>query len=241
MIIHGFLKKIHAFHTLQLTGGGQQHDKCGAAADDQGIDKDAQGLKEAGLHRMADVGGSGGAGGGTASCFIGKQAPLGAVHDDCSDSSADCLAQTKGLLKDSGEDLGQHSCISYDNIQRNNEIEGRHHRDHKIQHLYRSMLAQDNDCSQSHQRHSGVKRRDVKGVPEGGGNGISDDLTDAAPADEAGEGKQGRDGRALSRTLLSGKQLMEIVGRAAPVSPIERVFFLIQLGQGSLDKGGGGT
>ena len=64
----------------------------------------------------------------------------------------------------------------------------------------------------------------MKRIVKGRRDGVTDDLADATPAQEAGQREQDRDD-ALS--LLSGKHLMDIVGRTASVTTVQRIFFLI--------------
>ena len=73
-------------------------------------------------------------------------------------------------------------------------------------------------------------------------HGVAGNLADAAPADQAGCGKEHRQHGAadlFAASDLLGK-MMNIVGRAAPVSTIQGILLLVKLGQRGLDKGRGG-
>src|SRR5699024_6432975 len=67
-------------------------------------------------------------------------------------------------------------------------------------------------------------------------------LADAAPAQKSGEGKEYRHYGFLSLTPPSrDKKAVYVVGRASPVSPAEGIFFFVELGQGCLSEGRGGS
>ena len=70
---------------------------------------------------------------------------------------------------------------------------------------------------------------------------VADDLADAAPADEARNGKQHRDdGMTQLFAPLALVQHMDVVSWAAALTAIERVRLPVLLGQCGFHKGGGG-
>ena len=186
MILHGNLQKIHSFQAVGETGGGQQHDHGGTGADDQGVDENAQRLQQSAFDRMADVGGGSGTGGGTGTGLVGKQSPFCAVHDDGAQAPGHSLAKPESFQENALEDRRKLACVFYDDKDGDQKIADSHHRHHDIQHLDGGVFAQYDDGGESHQGDGGVKGRDVESIFKGGGNGVSDDLADAAPADQAG-------------------------------------------------------
>ena len=73
---------------------------------------------------------------------------------------------------------------------------------------------------------------------KGRGNRIADYLTDAAPADKAGNCKKySKYGVfAISTVFSFCKKMMHIISRSAMVSTIERIFFFVELCQGTFNK-----
>ena len=72
----------------------------------------------------------------------------------------------------------------------------------------------------------------MKGILERGTDRITDHLADTTPADQAGDGKQGRDQK--SSAVFAGflfKEFMDIVSRTAPVAAIERIWGFVFLGK----------
>src|SRR5699024_5143564 len=124
---------------------------------------------------------------------------------------------------------------------RDSEVEHRHYRHHHIQNADSGMLSQNDYCCQRHQKNGGENWRNLKRIFKGGGNGISHHLADAAPADQAGEGKQAGNDGTFSFAAFPDEKMMDVVGRAAPESAVEGILLLMQLGQGGLRKGSGGA
>ena|SRR5699024_4401200 len=176
---------------------------------------------------MADVGGGSGTGSGTGAGLVGKKPPFCAVHDDGAQAAGHSLAKPESFQENALEDRRKLACVFHDDKDGDQKIADSHHRHHDIQHLDGGVFAQYDDGGESHQGDGGVKGRDVKSIFKGGGNGVSDDLADAAPADQAGEGKQyGQEGT-VPALAFAGKHMMDIVSRAAPESAVEGIFLLI--------------
>ncbi len=91
----------------------------------------------------------------------------------------------------------------------------------------------------SHQKNRGVDRRNMKRIFECRGDGISDHLADAEPADQTGQRKENcRNG--VSSARLSGLLChiaVDIISRTTPVSPHRGSFFFVKLRQSRLNKG----
>ena len=99
----------------------------------------------------------------------------------------------------------------------NQKIKCSHYRNNNIQYFYRCIFPQHDDCSQSHKKNSRKKRRDGKCIIKGRGYGIADNLTDSAPTEQTGQGKQDTDDTAFFSFC---KKIMDIIGRTAPVSSV---------------------
>ena len=241
MIIHSTLKQIHTLLTFCDAFRSQQHYKSGTAADHDGVDEDAQRLYQPHLDRVIAGGGCRRAGGRTAARFVGEEAALDAVHQHGTEAARSRLPQTKGF----GEDPAQHrrdmGDVGRDDEEGHNKIADRHDRHDDVQTFDGSILAQDDDRRQRHQRDGGNDGRDLERILEGGADRIRDDLTDAAPADEARQREQHGHHRAaqLFPPLALGEDV-DIIGRTTALASIQRVRLPILLGQGGLYKGGGG-
>ena len=240
MVLHGSLQKIHAFQTGGQTFRRQQHDHGGTAADHDGVDEDAEGLREADLRRMVRLRGGCRAWGGTGTGFIGEESPLHTVHDNGSETAGGHLTQSEGFGENAAEDGWQYLDIDDDENDRHQQVDACHDRNHDIQDFDRGVFAKDDDRAQNNQHHRCVDRRDVECIFKSGGHGVADHLTDAEPADQAGEGKQ--DGQRYVTVLFAAfffKKSVDIVGWAAPPAAVERVFLLIELCKRCLNKCGG--
>ena len=187
---------------------------------------------------MVHICSSGGVGCGTTAGLIGEQAALDAVHQGCAESAGHDLTQTEGLLNDAGEDAGQQGCVLDDDHEGDQDVGNRHDGDHDIQDLDGGVLTQDDHRSQSHQEHSGIDGLDVESVFKGGGDGVADDLADAAPADEACHAEE--DGQNVLLAVLA-VEILEVMGGAAAIAAVDGVLFLVQLGQGGFHECGGGA
>ena len=239
MVLHGRLQQVHALEAARQLDRGEQHDHRRAAADHQRIDEHAERLQQAALGRMADVRRRGRAGRGARARLIGEQATLGAVHNDRADAAAHDLTDAERLGEDAPEHRRELARVLDDNKDRDEEIARRHDRHHDIQHLDRGVLAQHDDRRDRDEHDRGVKRRHLKRVLKGGRDRVADDLADAAPAEQAGQRKQHRKHRMPALAAGLHEQFVDIICRAAPVAAVERVFFLVELRQRRLDKGGG--
>ena len=241
MVGHGRLEQVHQLQPGHLFRRGHQDDEGGAAANDDGVDKHPQRLQKAGLGGVGGIPRRSGAGGGAGAGLVGKQPPLHPVHDHRAKAPRRGLAQTERLLKDAAEHIGQDGDIHTDEDEGDDKVAGRHDGHQHIQHPHGGVLPQYDGGGQGCQHNSGVNGLDVKGVLEGGGHGVGDDLADAAPADQAGDGKQRRQNRVPPQfpapPLLD--KAVDIIGRPSPPAAVQRVFFLMELGQGGLNESGG--
>ena len=137
---------------------------------------------------------------------------------------------------------GQLAEIYRNDDDRHHEIADRHDRHDDIQAFHGGILAQDNDRREHHQHHRGHNGRDGERIGKGRADRVADDLADAAPADEARNGKQHRDdGMTQLFAPLALGQHMEVVGWAAPPAAVQRVRYAVLLRQSGLYKGGGST
>ena len=243
MVAHGGLQQVHALQTSGDAAGGEEHDEGGAAADDDGVDEHAQSLGQAHLHGVIGICGGSSAGGGAGAGLIGEKAPLDTVHQHGAESACHHLPQAEGFLEDQGEHSGQEGDVLDDQKDGDEEVAAGHDGHQDIQNLHRGVLAQHDHRRQQHQCHRGVQGRDMEGVLKGGGDGVADDLADAAPADQAGDGEQhGDDGLAPGIAApLPGHEAVDEVGGTAPVAAVEGVLLFIELGQRGLDESGGGA
>ena len=238
MTAHGGLQQSHSTQALQRFLRGQQHEHGGAGANHNGVKNHAKGLQQPRLGRMADLGGSGGAGSGAGTCLIGKQSPLDTVHQRPTEGPRRGLTQAEGLLHDVSEDPGQQSGVFHNDKNRQQKIEPRHDGHNHVQHLHTGVFPQHHhrrQCHQHHRRHDG---RDGEGILEGGGDGVADDLAHAAPAQKARQSKgHGQD----AFLLPPAEKGVDVIGRAAPVAAEQGVTLLIKLSQGGFHEGSGGA
>ena len=191
---------------------------------------------------MAHLRRRGGAGGGSGAGLVGKQAPLHAVHQHGAKAAGHRLPQAEGLLEDPLKNRRQQRRVFQNQHDGHEEVAPGHDGHQHIQHLHGGVFPENDDRRQSHQHHRGVNRRDAEGVFKGGGDGVADDLADAAPAGEAGQGEQhGGDAAAGAAPPPGGEVVVDVVGGAAPVAAVEGVRLFVELCQGGLDEGGGGA
>ena len=151
MILHGRLQKVHALPPAGDALGGQQHDEGRAAADDDGVDEDAQRLHEAHLHRVVTLCGCGGTGGRAGAGLVGEEAPLDAVHHHCTEAAAHSLPQAEGLREDAGKNAGQLGQVGEDDPEGHDEVAARHDGDDDVKAPDGGLLPQDDDRRQRRQ------------------------------------------------------------------------------------------
>ena len=99
-----------------------------------------------------------------------------------------------------------------------------------------ACFLENDDCRNDHQKDACVKGR-MESVLKRRSDRVTDNLTDAAPADQAGAGKQYRKQHVSffpSQPFLH--QMMDIIGRSSAVSAIERILFFVQLGKSRFNK-----
>ena len=113
------------------------------------------------------------------------------------------------------------SDVFKNNKQGDEKVAASHNGDHNIQDLDRGIFSQYDHSRQKHQKDGGIKRRDVEGVGKCRGYRVADHLADAAPADQAGNGKQDGDQGVTGLCLaFAGEKVMDIIGRTAPVAAV---------------------
>ena len=113
-----------------------------------------------------------------------------------------------------------------------------HDWNHDVQNFYSCIFPKYNNCSKNNKDDGRCQWRDGKCIFKGRGNRIADYLTDAAPADKAGNRKKySKYGVfAISTVFSFCKKMMHIISRSAMVSTIERIFFFVELCQGTFNK-----
>ena len=240
MVLHRRLQKVHALQAARHALGSQQHHEGRAAADDDGVDEDAQRLHEAHLHGVIALSGSSGAGGRTGTSLVGEKAPLDAVHHHSAEAAAHSLTQAQRLRENAGEDTGQLGQMGEDDPEGHDKVAARHDRDDDVEALDGGLLPQDDDRRKRRQHQRRDQRRDGERILERLAHRVADHLTDAAPADEARHGEQAGYHRAAELSApFALREGVEIVGRAAPPAAVKGVGLLVFLGQRRLHKGGG--
>ena len=153
--------------------------------------------------------------------FIGEKAALDSVHENSAEAAGSHLAETEGLGKNMMEDRRKLSDVFKNNKQGDEKVAASHNGDHNIQDLDRGIFSQYDHSRQKHQKDGGIKRRDVEGVGKCRGYRVADHLADAAPADQAGNGKQDGDQGVTGLCLaFAGEKVMDIIGRTAPVAAV---------------------
>ena len=191
------------------------------------------------ISRSGCTGGRAGAG------FIGEQTAFYPVHDHCTDGTAGNLSQAEGFGEDAFKNSGKQKDIFEDRDQCDCEEAACHDGDDHIQNLYRCISSQNDDGGNGSQKDGCHQRRDAEGIFHGGGHGVADDLTDTAPTDQTGQGKQYcHDGIPHFLGLFSSfscGEYVDISCGAAAKAAIQGVFFLIDLRQCCFHISGGGA
>lgn len=242
MVVDRCLQEVHADLAFGDGLRSQQKNEGGAAADDDGIDEDTQGLYEAHLCRMLYADRCGSAGSRAAACLIGEQTAFDACHEHGTEASCGNLLEAEGLGEDVRKNIGDSRDIDEDQNNGHTEIADSHERNDDIKHRDRKILAKDDDCGEKDQCNRRVKRRDAEGIRKGGGYGITDDLADTAPADKSRECEKKSDNRIADRmSCLLFKIIMNVVGRTTAEASVKRILCLMQLGKRCFDKCRGGA
>ena len=237
MVVHGCLQECHTGKTGNQIFRNKQHDHGGTAADHDGVDEDTERLNQACLGGLITFGCGCRTGSRAGTGFIGEQSSFHSIHENGAETAGHRLAHTKGFFKDPGKNAGKQTVIDCDDKERDEEVADGHNGDNGIQNLYGCMLPENDDSRNDHQKDARVKGRDGKSVLKRRSDRVTDNLTDAAPADQAGDGKQYRKQHVSffpSQPFLH--QMMDIIGRASAVSAIERILFFVQLGKSRFNK-----
>lgn len=110
---------LHIGHPVEtiFRRAGDQENKCGGAADEQGVDKDGEHLHQALFGRMGDIGGGGGIGRAAHTGFVGKKAALDAKGHTAAGKAAHDGLHVKSRGEDEAEDGGQYGDIAHDDPQ----------------------------------------------------------------------------------------------------------------------------
>ena len=249
MILHGTLKQIHTLKSGDFIGRSQQHQQRRTGTDQDGIDKDTECLHQTCFCRMADISGSGSTWSRSASGLIRKQTAFDPVHQHGTESTGSHLTKTKSFFKNPLEHRRECTDIFDDDKQCDQEITAGHDWNNDIQDVNGGIFAKNNDRSHNDEEDRGVQRRNVKCILYGGTYGVADNLTDAAPADQARDRKQNRDQAVtflfcrsvlLFRFFLCHK-IVDVVGRTAAVAAVERILLAVDLSQCALCKSSGGA
>ena len=239
MILHGGLQKIHAGKTINQILWCKQHNHCGAAADDDCVNKNAERLYKACFGRAVTFCGGSGAWSGAGTGFIRKQTTLYTVHQNSTKTAGCHLTKSEGFLKNACKHRRNLTEVDCDDKQCDKEIADCHDRNYKIQHLYGCIFPQYDDCRKNHQHDTGVKRRNGKCIFKRRSHGVADYLTDTAPADQTGNGKQNsRQNVSFFLLEVVFNQIVNVVGRTAAVAAVQRIFFFVKLCERSFDKRG---
>ena len=169
-----------------------------------------------------------------------EQAALDAVHQHRAETACRCLPQAEGLGENAAEHGREPGQIEQHDAHGQHKVAHRHDGHHYVQTFHGGVLAQNDDCGNGREHQRSGQRRNAEGVLKRGADRVGDDLTDAAPADQARHRKQCRAHRPseLFAPFTLGQD-MEIVGRAAAPAAVERVGLAVLLGEGGLDERGG--
>ena len=139
----------------------QEHDKGGARADDNGIDKHAEHLNHALRHRMFDIGRRRRVRCRTLAGFVGIQAALDAQHHGLRHQTAQQPAagrlEGKGVAENQREHLGNTLNMNRHHIQSHQKIEHRHQRHKTFRHLGHAADAAENN-RRRHQHQAGGQK-----------------------------------------------------------------------------------
>ena len=239
MVLHCSLQQIHAGKTVDQIFRSQQHNHGRAAADHDRVHEDAECLDKTSLCGAVAFCRSSSARSGAGTGLVGEKSAFYAVHQHSAEAACRHLAQSERFLKNPCKHRWNLTEVDGDDEQGNKEVADCHHRNNKIQHLYRRVFPKNDDRGEDHQHDTGVKRRNGKCIFKRRSHGVADYLTDAAPADQAGNGEQ--DSRQnVSFFLLETvfNQIVNVVGRTAAVAAVQRIFFFVKLCERSFDKRG---
>ena len=193
------------------------------------------------------------AGAGIAQALLTSRALNKTVFGLSTETARHDLPETERLRENAPEDRRQKAYVPHNHKDCHCKVDARHEGDNQIQYLGSRMLPKHNHGSNRDQHDSRVERRNPERIFKGRGDRIADDLADAAPADQRRNRKENRDQVSLAAELGLGfdlrlgaralpdaalqEKVVDIVRRAAPVTAVERILFLVELGERRLDKG----
>lgn len=239
MIVHCSLEKIHSGQTSSQILRCEKHNHRGTATHNDRVDQDTECLGETCANRVIAVGSGSGTWGRAGAGFIREESALDSVHQHSAKSTGNCLTKPKCLREDAGEDRWEKRQISGDDEERDHEKSARHDRHEEIEEPDCRISLKHNDRGEDHENDRRDKWRDLKRILKCRAYRVADDLADATPADQTGDCKQtGNQGvRLLSAGFLLYK-MVDVVGRSAVVSTVERIRLLVFLGENCLDKCG---
>ena len=87
MVLHGSLQQIHTLKAVCDAFRGEKHDHGGTAADQDGVDEDAQCLRQTNFGRVVCLRSGSGTRSGAGACLIGEKTSLNAVHHHCAEAA----------------------------------------------------------------------------------------------------------------------------------------------------------
>ena len=190
---------------------------------------------------------------GTAARLIREETALHAVHQHRTETARHDLPETERLRENAPEDRRQKAYVPHNHKDCHCKVDARHEGDNQIQYLGGRVFPKHNHSRNRDQHDGRVERRNPERVLKGRGDRIADDLADTAPADQRRNRKENRDKVSLAAELGLGfdlrlgarplpdtalqEKVVDIVRRAAPVTAVERVLLLVELGERRFDKG----
>ena len=242
--IHGALGVVHivvgefrragvqqfAVAAQAVVGAGAQDHQGRGGANEEGVDIHGEGLGEALLRRMRDVGGRRDDGARALAGLVGEDAALDAHGDGGADDAAADGVDAEGVRDDGREHRGDVLDMEADDHQRHQDVAEGHERRDDGGHPRDALdAAEDDEAQDDREGDAGGEGRDRESVLDGRRDAVGLDRRQEEAAGEDGDGRE-RD----AEPFLAQPVLDEAEG-TAPVAGVVRE--LVDLRQGGLHEG----
>ena len=208
----------------------QENDEGCGRADNPGVNVDAEGLDEALLDRVGDIGRRCGIRHGAFTGLVGEQAALDAGDDSCAESAADSRLRREGIVEDQGEHRRDFIDVEQDDGKGRQEVDASHDGHEEFRELRDARHAAEDDERRQHaEEGSGIDRGNAEGRLGGQRNRVGL----YGYVDET-ERHRDQEGEELGYAGLA-QRILDVVGWAA-VELAVAARQLVDLGERTLDE-----
>ena len=159
-----------------VVGAAGEYQHGGGGADEEGVDVDGEGLDEALLDGVGDLGGGGHDGAGALAGLVAVDAALDAPGDGAAEQGATHLVDPHGAAQHLHEYLGHELPVEEEHDDGEEDVDQRHDGGHHLGHVGYALDAADDD-QRNEQCHSDADQPDgeVEGAGEGEGDAVAVD------------------------------------------------------------------